>query len=41
MFSMMKVLPVDCCSAAETMRPVMSEGPPGVFATTIFTVRSG
>src|SRR5580692_8022931 len=37
----MKVLPVDCCSAAATSRPTMSEGPPGVFATTNFTGRSG
>ena len=40
-FSIMKVLPVDCSSAAATTRPMRSEGPPGLFATTIFTGRSG
>ena len=38
---MMIVLPVDCSSAAATTRPIRSDGPPGVFATTIFTGRSG
>src|ERR1044072_7426984 len=40
-FSTMKDLPVDCSSAAVTMRAVMSDGPPGVFATTKRTGRSG
>src|SRR5215470_20201523 len=41
LFSTMKVPPVACCSAAAMMRAMMSDGPPGVLATTIRTGRSG
>jgi len=34
-------LPVDCSRAAVTMRATISDGPPGVLATTNFTGRSG
>src|SRR6185436_7086574 len=33
--------PITCCISAAIMRAEMSEGPPGVFATTILIGRSG
>jgi hypothetical protein len=41
LFSTMKEPPFASCSAAAMMRAMMSEGPPGVLATTIRTGRSG
>src|SRR5262245_9276890 len=40
-FSTKNEPPSDSCSAAAMMRAMMSDGPPGVLATRIFTGRSG
>jgi hypothetical protein len=41
LFSTMKVPRVASCRAAAMNRAMMSDGPPGEFATTILTGRSG